>query len=200
MNDVLNEVAARAYTIGRWPDSTAEITIATADKSQIDDSGGERDEVWMCYIDADAYDGAISFKVNGWGGYKIRPLTVDYAEGIQGWAGFVDMGLVSTSAGYDRKYKMPGGVTSATRVTALVKKKYDFLYDDDDEFPIRSFAAIKAGALAVNYENENEVQLAEKKWAEFEGLLLRDQKQFDGPKQIKVAFKPSYSQKPRSFR
>ena len=198
--DVLNEIGERAYAIGRWPHSTTEVTIATADKSKVSDSTNEYNGVWSCYIDADAYDGAIAFKVNGFGGYPIRPLSIEYRGPSQGWGGFIDLGLVSTSAGFDRRYIMPSGVTSSARVTAVVKKRWTPVYDDTSNYLIKPFAAIKAGVLATNYEAENEQALADAKWTEMEAILLSDHKQHAGVQQIKVSFNPPYTHKPRSLR
>jgi hypothetical protein len=196
LTDAINECCERAYTIGRWPDAMAELVIATADKRQ--DTSGEYDQAWFCYLDGDSYDGALGFLVNGTG-VKIKPISAVYTEANMGWGSFIDMGLEFDSPDYERRYKMPNGVTSADRVSALVKKRWVNIYDDSDLVPIRSFAALKAGILAINYENENELQLAQQKWTEFENLLLRDDKQFRGSKTMNISYKSYYSSKPRSF-
>ena len=193
----MNEVCSRAYDIGRWPDASTEIEIATADKRQ--DSSGDYENQWFCYVDAENYDGAIAFRIDK-NGYRIKPLSALYNESEMGWGSFIDMGLVTTSGSYERRYRMPLGATGTDNVTAWVKKRYVNLYNDTDLLPVRSFAALKAGVLAVSYENENEEAKSQRKWQEFEALLLRDDKQFAGNKTQRAKFKIALNHTPTSFR
>lgn len=197
LTDVINEVCARAYDIGRFPDAMVEVVIATADKRQ--DTTGEYDDEWFCYTDADLYDGAIGFQVDG-RGYQIKPISAQYSQANMGWGSFIDMGLQADSTLFERRYRMPNGVTDNERVTALLKKRYISIYDDADNVPVRSLAALKAGVLAVNYENENELQKAQAKWQEFELLLMRDDKQFAGNKTSRMTFTANYKHRPSNFR
>lgn len=197
LTDALNQVGSRAYDIGRWAESWDEITIAEADMRQ--DDGGAYDNDWFCYIDADTYDGAVAFKI-GRIGYEIKPLSALYHEQRMGGASFIDMGIPANSSVYERRYRMPLGTTNTDDVYAWVKKRWVDLYDDNDKFPIRSLAAIKAGILAVEYENENELQKADVKWQQMENLLLRDDKQFAGNKTQNVTFRYATGRKTTSFR
>lgn len=196
LTDAVNEVCGRAYDIGRWPDASKELLISTSDLRQ--DSSGEYDGEWFCYIDADLYDGALGFLVDGCP-VRIRPISSIYGVPASGWGGFIDMGLVLTGSDWERRYKMPNGVTSSKRISALVKKRWVNVYDDASLIPIRSLAALKAGILALNYENENDIQLAAAKWREMEELLLRDDKQFAGTKTINIPYKSYYNRRPTSF-
>lgn len=196
MTDVINEVCDRAYAIGRWPDSVAEVTIPASKKVQDLDVDSEYYQYWFCYVDADLYDGAIRFKVDGCGDYPVRPLVAEYADGAY-WGGFVDMGVVDDNA--ERRYRMPNGVTDANRVTALLKKRWNNVYEDGDLIPIRPISAIKAGILAVNYENNNAINEAQAKWQEFEQLLMRDDKEFEGVKNLKMRFRMNTSSKATNF-
>jgi len=197
LTDVINEVCARAYDIGRFPDAMTEVVVATADKRQ--DTSGEYDNEWFCYTDADAYDGAIGFQVEG-KGYPIKPISSQYGQANMGWNSFVDMGLQADGSAFERRYRMPNGVTSNERVTALLKKKYASIYDDEDNVAVRSMAALKSGILAVNYENENQIQKAQAKWQEFELLLIRDDKQFSGSQSSRIRFTANYNHRPSNFR
>jgi len=196
MTDVINEVVDRAYSIGRWPDSVAEVTVCDNKKIQELDSTDEYYQDWFCYIDADKYDGAISFKVDGCGDYPVRPLVADYSCGGY-WGGFVDMGVIDDNS--ERRYKMPNGITSSNRITALMKKRWNNVYEDTDLIPIRPMSAIKAGVLAVNYENNNNIGEAQAKWQEFEQLLMRDDKQYTGVKNLKMRFRMGTTNRATNF-
>lgn len=195
LTDALNEVCSKAYDVGRWPHSRKEITIAAADIRQ--DSAGRYEDEWFCFIDADLYEGALGFAVDGCP-FEIRTMSALYGHSSNGYHSFIDMGVFDESSGLERKYKLPNGVTSTDEITAWVKKRYVFLYDDADKLPVRSFAALKAGVLAVMYEGENELEKAQAKWQEFEVLLLRDDKQFAGHKKGKISIRHGYARRPTS--
>lgn len=199
--DALNELGERAYALGRWPESTEEITIASANIYQNTDSGEEYEDDWFVDIDATLYDGAIAFRVEGVG-YEVAPKSHLYEETETGWHKFIDMGFKDDSAGADelRTYKCPTGVTDSDNIQVWVKKRWIDLYDDADKYPIRSISAVKAGLLALGHEENNELASANALWQRFEDLLVRDEKQFHGPKKYKIGYDTPYNNHPRSFR
>lgn len=196
--DAINQCGDRAYALGRWADTREEVLISASSIFQDATSNGKHENDWMLYLDADLYDGAIAFDVNNIP-RRVRPITELYRFPQTGYQDFIDMGLSEESGGWKRKYKLPRGVTSSDYITALVKKRWVLIYDDAAEVPIRPLAAIKAGIDAVSYENNHDVNEAAAKWVEFETLLFRDDKQFQGPKKARIKMNGRYHRKPTSF-
>lgn len=199
--DALNELGERAYALGRWPGSSRELKIAAANIYQIADSADEYDNEWFLDIDASLYDGVLSFVVDG-SGYEIGPLSELYRDYKTGYWRFIDMGEKVDSAGATeyRRYKCPNGITDGNKITARVKKRWQYLNEDASKFPIRSISAVRHGLLALGHEQENEEQRAQYHWGQFERMLLGDSIQYEGPKSVRISFKGNYSSKPKSFR
>ena len=199
--DALNELGERAYTISRWPYSSVQFRVAATSIYQNTDSGGEFEDKWFLDIDAETYDGAVRFRVNGTG-YEVKGLAEDYADYPRGWNGFIDHGEKVDSAGAAelRVYKCPSGVTNTSNVQCWAKKRWIDLYLDADKYPIRSIAAVKAGLKAISYDENDEIEKAAKKWEEFERLLIGDERQYHGPKKAHIGFRSSLRRQPRSFR
>lgn len=199
--DALNEIGEYAYTISKWPYSETHFKVAAADIFQEVDSGGAFDTFWFVRIDAELYDGARKFRVNGTG-YEIASFAEEFDRKPRGWNRFIDHGEEVDSAGASEKrvYRCPGGIDNTDEIHVWVKKRWVDLYDDGDDYPIRSISAIRKGIYAMNYEVEGDIQKSEAMWNRFEATLLRDERQYHGPKRAFVKFQSPFNNKPRSFR
>lgn len=199
--DAINQVGDKVYSAGRWPDTKVEIEIATAEIRKEATADTTHEGSWFVYIDAELYDGAIGFRVNANPGFDIKPQEILYrGKGNPGACDFIDMGISDESAGDRRKYRCPVGVNDNDNIAALVKRKWQMVYDNASIVRIRPLAAIKNGIIAVSYENENEPQKARVHWDEMEKDLLRDHKQFAGPRQVIIHKKNHYRRRPISIR
>lgn len=197
--DAIQEVIDRAYEMGRWRGMMEEIVCNSHPSVQITEDT-EKEEVYIDF-DPDAYDGAIGFRYGG-KGHAIKTLVSLYQEDESvGLGSFIDLGDVIVNGEVVRRYRAPKHwKIPQGELTALMKKVAPILLDDSHIVPIRNTGALKAGILAVAYENVNDVERSELHWQKFIALMERAQKQYNGGRKIHIRFNDNIKKRPTQFR
>ncbi len=199
IGDAIQEVVDRAYEMGRWRGMTEEIDCLSHPEVNItyDET---KDESFIDF-NPDVFDGAIGFRFKG-KGYYIKTLVSLYQEEINVGIGyFIDLGDVIVDDVVYRRYRMPRHWKDLTEpLYALVKKISINPMGDDMIVPIKSIGALKAGILAVAYENINDLERAEMNWQKFNTLMERAQKQYNGNRKIHIRINDNMRKRPTQFR
>lgn len=197
--DAIQEVVDRAHEMGRWRGMIEEIDCTTNTAVTIT----EDDVTSEVFVDIDPslYDGVIGFRQGG-KGYSIKTLVSLYQEdaGV-GNLSFIDLGDVIVDDVVYRRYRTPlSWRIPISELKALVKKVSKSPLADDDILPIKSIGALKAGILAVAYENVNDMERSEAHWMKFMQLMERSQKQYNGGRKITIRFNDSLKKRPTQFK
>lgn len=199
IGDAIQEVIERAYEMGRWRGMMEEVVCNTNPNVRITENT-EKQEVYIDF-NPDAFDGAIGFRYGG-KGYGIKTLVSLYQEEESTSLGyFVDIGDIIDADVVYRRYRAPKHWSIPTGdLTALMKKVAPYPMSDSDIVPIKSLGALKAGILAVAYENVNDAERSELHWQKFVTLMERAQKQYNGARKIYIRMNDGLKKRPTQFR
>jgi hypothetical protein len=197
--DAIQEVVDRAYEMGRWRGMTEEI-VCNNNPNVTFVENTEKEEIYIDF-NPDIFDGAIGFRYKS-RGYYIKTLISLYQEDPSVGIGyFIDLGDVVVNNVIYRRYRMPLHWQMPTEpLYALMKKVSINPLEDDTILPIKSIGALKAGILAVAYENVNDIERSEIHWQRFAQLMEKAQKQYNGNRKIHIRINDNMKKRPTQFR
>lgn len=171
-DSALNQALERIYDEGTWPGLTLEVTLTS-------------------YVDADGiltlpyiYDSIMAVQMDQRPLY-IVPLAIEYSSGGPGGRDaatgpgvLVDLGHqpVEVAGEYTklrRQYKVLPILESATVLTGVVKRKFQYLTSEDELIYPAHIGALKNALLAVNFEDQSDLERAQAYWAKCFDLLNR---------------------------
>jgi hypothetical protein len=110
------------------------------------------------------------------------------------------LGEVLVEEAIVRRYKTPACIGEPTKALyALIKLNPPDELTDETILPIKSMGALKAGILAIAYENVNDFERATAHWQKFEMLMEKAQKQYNGNRKIHIRMAESLRRKPTQF-
>ena len=198
ISDAIQEVVDRAYEMGRWRGMTEEVECGThASATYREDT--EKEEVYVDF-DPQEFDGAIGFRYKHSGWYIKTLISLYQEENYVGNSYFIDLGDVLVDGETVRRYRMPKGWKLPTEpLYALMKKVAVNPLQDESIIPINSVGALKAGILAVAYENVNDLARSEAQWQKFTQLMERAQKQYNGNRKFHVRINDNLKKRPTQF-
>lgn len=148
--DLINRAAERLYRKGAAPGWTQEVSVPVID------SNGEFP------VDFTTISHVLAFKSDEVP-YYITPVETTYRTDRSGSDRFVDLGYTSDT---ERSYRLAkdllrqDGDYSTYSVTALVKKAYVPVVNNDDTFPFQNIDALKLMAMAIQYEDNSDPERA----------------------------------------
>ncbi|MGB2185100.1 MAG: hypothetical protein ACPH5P_00325 [Akkermansiaceae bacterium] len=148
--DLVNRAAQRLYRQGASPGWEYELDIPAID------ANGE------FVLDIVEISHVLAFKANGTN-YYITPLLTTYKTDNSGQDRFVDLGIRNNQS---RAYRLPHELLrkdadySDYEVKALVRPAYKPVVNSDDTFPLQNIEPLKLAAMAIQYEDESDLERA----------------------------------------
>lgn len=98
-----------------------------------------------------------------------------------------------------RKYRCPVGWSVDGGPYYVLLKKEPPVLESGDVVPVQGVGALKAAIQAVFYEFSGDQERAERKWAEFDGLMKLSERQAEGTKRWTLGMDSSLKRHPRQF-
>jgi hypothetical protein len=196
--DAIQEVVERAHEMGRWRGMTEEVECGThAGATYREDT--DKCEVYVDF-DPQEFDGVIGFRYRNVGVYIKTLISLYQEEAYVGGSYFIDLGDVLVDGENVRRYRLPKGFEIPTEpLYALMKKVAVNPLQDETIIPINSIGALKAGILAVAYENVNDIARSDAQWQKFTQLMERAQKQYNGNRKFHVRINDNLKKRPTQF-
>lgn len=176
------------YAHGKLRGTTKEIEVGTSSVFVADG-----DDAYMVKIAAEDYDAALAFRTDT-AGFSVADLASLYKDPPTAWDTFIDRGY--DDAEEYRRYRVPTCLHGTGETIFALMKKRAPLLTPDDKVPVDSLHAVKLGLLAVGYESEGEVKVAEAFWEKFYGEMAGDAREFDGIKRRHVSFNSGLKRRP----
>ena len=173
---LVNRAAERLSVRGATPGWINEVTLSTPDVSG--------------YLTTTTADTAhiMAFKVNDMP-YDIMPLSHTYKRDLSGTDSFVDMGYTSDT---ERTYRIPKELerddTDYTSyvVTALVRPAYIPVASEADPLPFQRVDSLKLAAMAISYEDNSDIETAERYMTSALRERETDSREHRGPQTINI--------------
>ena len=186
-DSALNQAVERIHTDGTWPGLSTSVDLTSAVTDGI-------------LTLPDEYDVMLAVQINGIP-CDIVPVAVEFSQagpgardaGIGGGT-FVDLGLqlVGDEGDYKkftRQYKVLFDLGSTDTVTGLLKRKFIYLNQDDQYIFPGNIGALKNALLAINFEDEADMERAAVYWKHCFDLLSRSASQLRNGTQQTASFK-----------
>lgn len=176
-DSAINQAVERIYDEGTWPGLITEVDVTD-------------DVVDGILTLPEGYEVMLAAQITGLP-VQIVPLSLEYspagpgsrdAGGVEGATGrvggyqIVDMGqaMVGDAEDYQtlrHQYKLTFALESENILTGLLKRKFQYLTQDDDYVYPAHLTALKNALLAVNMEDEGDISRAQTYWDKcFESL------------------------------
>lgn len=174
-DSALNQAVERIHTDGTWPGLTAEVNLT----SYVEDG--------ILTLPSD-FDVLLAAQINGVP-QKIMPISLEYSqagpgnrEAGEGGGTLVDLGLQLTGDEGDykkfvRQYKVLFALGGGDTLTGLLKRKFIYLTQDDQYIMPGNIGALKNALLAINFEDEADMERAAVYWKACYELLSRSASQ-----------------------
>lgn len=170
-DSALNQAVERIHTDGTWPGLTVEMNLTEY----------VVDGILTLPVE---YDVLLAAQINGVP-QPIMPIALEYShagpgnrQAGEGGGTLVDLGLqlVGEDGDYKkfaRQYKVLFDLASSDSLTGLLKRRFIYLTQDDQYIFPGNIGALKNALLAINFEDEADMERAAVYWKACYDLLTR---------------------------
>jgi hypothetical protein len=185
-DSALNQAVERIHTDGTWPGLTSEVDLTSSVVDGI-------------LTLPEGYDVLLAAQINGVP-QAILPISLEYShagpgnrEAGEGGGTLVDLGLQLAGDDGDykkfvRQYKVLFDLGAGDALSGLVKRKFIYLTQDDQYIMPGNIGALKNALLAINFEDEADMDRAAIYWKACYDLLSRSASQIRNGTQQTATF------------
>ncbi len=207
-DQLLQEMVDRIYSEGWTPESREELTFDPADFFELSEETGEK----AIKMPLAGYVAILKFRTDipemPW---KIAGQEARFSRPTVARTRFVDLGRrvfqeiiegVEVDVKY-RLYRVPDVLVDyGEMIYGLAEKRAPNYADDvqgDMEVPVPVASLCKLAMQAISYENQTDLDRADKTWARFRDEYLRAIRRDDGPKEVRVVIRDTLRTIPVNF-